>query len=155
MAGIQEDGEGQEEPAITRDRLELARIVTARIEELHLSRKEVANRSRISLATIREMEHPRTSRVFGRDVLEAVSRALDWPPDYLLRAIYLPSSEEPGPITQEMMTALAPYLEKIDAIPRLQEDVAAIKDRLGIDVMQKVDDKVVTAIDSTHTPPTE
>jgi hypothetical protein len=33
-----------------------------------------------------------------------------------------------------MMKALAPYLEKIDAIPGLQRDVAAIKVRLGMKV---------------------
>jgi hypothetical protein len=58
--------------------------------------------------------------------------ALEWPPDYLVRAAYRPSSEATDPVVQDMMTALAPYLEKIDAIPGLQKDVAAIKAGLGI-----------------------
>jgi hypothetical protein len=43
-----------------------------------------------------------------------------------------------------MMTALAPYLEKIDAIPQLQADVAAIKADLGIavDPIHEVSDSV-------------
>lgn len=58
--------------------------------------------------------------------------ALGWPPDYLVRAAYRSSSEATDPIVQDMMKALAPYLDKIDAIPGLQKDLAAIKVRLGI-----------------------
>jgi hypothetical protein len=123
---------GQEEPAVTEDRLVLARLLAARIEELHITRKEIEKRSKVSTATIREIEHPRRPRTFGRDVLEPVSVALEWPPDYLVRAAYRPSSEATDPIVQDMMTALAPYLAKIDAIPGLQKDVAAIKAGLGI-----------------------
>jgi transcriptional regulator with XRE-family HTH domain len=116
------------------DRLELARIVTARIVELRLTRRELEARSGVSVATIRQIEHPKGKRDFGRKVLEAISRALGWPPGYLARAAYRSSSETPDPIVQAMMVALAPYLEKIDAIPGLQADVAAIKIDLGITV---------------------
>jgi hypothetical protein len=124
--------EGQEEPAVTEDRLVLAKLLAARIEELHITRKEIERRSKVSLATIREIEHPRRPRTFGRDVLEPVSVALGWAPDYLVRAVYRASSEATDPIVRDMMTALAPYLEKIDAIPGLQKDVAAIKAGLNI-----------------------
>jgi hypothetical protein len=127
-----QDNKGQREPAVTEDRLVLARLLTARIEELHITRKKVGELSGVSTATIREIEHPRRPRTFGRDVLEPVSVALDWPPDYLVRAAYRSSSEATDPIVQDMMTALAPYLEKIDAIPGLQKDVAAIKAGLGL-----------------------
>lgn len=123
-------GEGQEE-ADAEDRLELARIVSARIAELRLTRKELEKRSGVSVVTIREIEHPKGPRKFGRKVLEAISEALEWSPGYLLRVAYRSSSEAPDPIVQAMMTALAPYLEKIDAIPGLQADVAAIKADLG------------------------
>lgn len=110
----------------------LARLLTARIKELHITRKEIEKRSKVSPSTIREIEHPRRARTFGLDVLQSVSAALEWPPDYLVRAAYRSSAEAIDPIVQDMMTALAPYLEKIDAIPGLQKDVAAIKAGLGI-----------------------
>ena len=125
-------GNGQEEPAISEGRLVLARLFADRIEELHITRKDIAERAKVSTATIREIEHPRRPRTFGRDVLEPLSEALEWPRDYLVRAAYRSSSEATDPIIQEMMAALAPYLEKIDAIPGLQQDVAAIKASLGI-----------------------
>lgn len=137
MAGKRESesgpaDKGRQEPAIPEDRLVLARLLTARIEELHITRKKIEELSGVSTATIREIEHPRKPRTFGRNVLEPLSVALEWPPDYLVRAAYRSSSTEPDPIVREMMTALAPYLEKIDAIPELQKDVEAIKARLDI-----------------------
>lgn len=131
-SGQADDGEAK--PTITEDRLALARIVTARIKKLHVTRKALAEKSGVSAATLREIEHPRKPRTFGRKVLEPISEALEWSPDYLVRATYLPSSETPDPVVQGMMKALAPYLEKIDAIPALQKDVAAIKVRLGMTV---------------------
>lgn len=137
MAGKRESETGQadkgrEEPVFTEDRLVLSRLLTARIEEIHISRKEIERRSKISTSTIREIEHPRVPRTFGRDVLEPISVALGWPPDYLVRAAYPLSSEAADQIVQDMMAALAPYLEKIDAIPGLQRDVAEIKAGLKI-----------------------
>lgn len=135
--------EGQEEPAFAKDRLVLADLVSARIEELHITRKEIEKRFGVSTATIREIEHPRRKRTFGRDVLDPLSVALEWPPDYLVRAVYRSSSEAPDPIVEEMMAALAPYLAKIDG---LQQDVAAIRDGLGIrpDVIHPVDTIIVS-----------
>jgi transcriptional regulator with XRE-family HTH domain len=123
---------GREEPVFTEDRLVLSRLLAARIEEIHITRKEIERRSGISTATIREIEHPRVPRTFSREVLEPISAALDWPPDYLVRAAYPLSSETTDRIVQDMMAALAPYLEKIDAIPGLQRDVAEIKADLKI-----------------------
>jgi hypothetical protein len=123
---------GREEPVFTEARLVLARLLAARIEEIHITRKEIERRSKISTATIREIEHPRVPRTFGRDVLEPISVALEWPPDHLVRAAYPLSSEAADRIVQDMMAALAPYLEKIDAIPGLQRDVAEIKADLKI-----------------------
>lgn len=123
--------EDRKQSAPTERQLEFGRMVTARIDELGLARKEVAEISEINASTIREMERPRTGRKFGHTVLAAVSEALKWPSDYLFNAYYPPPPGIPSPVAQEMMTALGPYLEKINAIPELQKDVAAIKDRLS------------------------
>lgn len=144
--GIESDlgSEDQEEPADIENLGELARIVAARIAERGITRKELEKRSGISVATIRVIEHPKGPRKFSHKVLEALSEALEWPPGHLVRVAYPSYSEAPGPIVQAMMTALAPYLEKLDSIPGLQADVAAIKDGLGItvDIIHEVDDSV-------------
>ncbi len=125
-------GDGQREAAFTEDRLVLSRLLAERIKELHITRREIERRSNVSTATIREIEHPRRPRTFGRDVLGPVSEALGWAPDYLERAAYGSSSAVIDPIVEGIMTALAPYLGKLDAISGIQEDVAAIKAELGI-----------------------
>jgi transcriptional regulator with XRE-family HTH domain len=139
-------GGGQEEPVDGEDRPELSQVVTARIEELRLTRIELAKRSGVGVSTIRQIEHPKGPRVFGPKVLEAISKPLELPPGYLVRVAYPPSSEIPDPTVQAMMAALAPYLEKIDAIPGLQADVAAIKANLGItiDPIHKANDSLDT-----------
>jgi transcriptional regulator with XRE-family HTH domain len=135
-------GGGQEGLVDAENRQELAMAVTDRIAELHLTRRELEKRSGVSVATIREIEHPKRARNFGRKVLEAISEALEWSPGHLVSVAYRSSSDAPDPIVEAMMVALAPYLEKIDAIPRLQADVAAIKADLGItvDSIHEVDD---------------
>jgi hypothetical protein len=143
--------EGQEELADA-DRLELARIVTARIEDLHLTRKELEKRSGVSVATIRVIERPKGPRKFSRTVLEAISEALEWSPGYLVRLAHKSSAEAPDPIVQAMLTALGPYLEKIDAISGLQADVAAIKKslRIAVDAIHEVDDRMSVHLDPSQ-----
>lgn len=136
MAGKQEResdraNEGQEKSVPTEHQIKFGQMVGARIKQLHLTYDEVAALSKINSSTIRAMVRPITGREFGRTVLVAVSEALGWPPDYLISAYYPPPPGELSPVTQEMMTALGPYLEMINAIPKLQSDVAAIKARLG------------------------
>lgn len=56
------------------------------------------------------------------------------------------------------MTQFAPYLAKIDAIPELQTDVAAIKACLNgvVDAINEVNDRLATVVvDITRTHPTE
>jgi transcriptional regulator with XRE-family HTH domain len=143
-------GEGEEGLVDAENRLELAMTVTGRIEQLRLTRRELEKRSGVSVSTIRQIEHPKGTRNFGRKVLEAISEGLEWPPGHLVRVAYRSTPETPDPIVQAMMVALAPYLEKIDAIPRLQADVAAIKADLGISVDSIHD--VSDSVDSNRRP---
>lgn len=150
-------GESQTGPVITENRLRLAQIVTPRIRELGLTRKRIEKISGVSVSTIREIEHPKEPRAFSHEVLESLSVALEWAPDHLVRVAYPSSSEAPDLIVQNMMTALTPYLQKIDAIPGLQEDVSAIKTHLGIkvDIIHKKDDGPTTIVNAAHTHLTE
>lgn len=147
MAGNQQSrnggvGEGKAVREITEDRWKLAGLITDRIEERHFLRKEIAAKANVSPATLREMEHPRGPRNFGRIVLESVSGALGWSNDYLMKEVYPASPQGDDPVVKSMMKALSPYLEKINSVPRLQKDIEDIKVRLGMkaDVTADIDD---------------
>jgi hypothetical protein len=66
------------------------------------------------------------------DFAEACEWRVEWAPSYLARATRRRSPEGADPIVQEMTAALAPYLEKINAIPELRKDVTDIKVGLNI-----------------------
>lgn len=142
MAGEQENESGQAGNGgggrvFPDHRLKLAKLVKDRREELHVTWKEIATRAEAGESTVREMARPTRQREFGYELLGKVSKALEWSPDHLAKKAYQPS-EATDEIVQGMMTALTPYLEKID---KLQQDVAEIKAGLSIrpDVVHPVE----------------
>lgn len=133
MAGEQEHesgqaGNGREGPVFPDHRLKLAKLVSDRLEELHVKKATLARRAEVGVSSLQEMACPTRQREFGHELLEKVSKALGWSPDHLAKEAYQPP-EATDQIVQGVMTALTPYLEKID---KLQQDVAEIKADLSI-----------------------
>ncbi|NLT53721.1 MAG: XRE family transcriptional regulator [Actinomycetales bacterium] len=61
----------------------VAAAVNARVAELRMTQQDLASRSKVSPATIREIQHNhRPRRRYGR-TLAALSEALEWPSDHL------------------------------------------------------------------------
>lgn len=65
----------------------VARAISDRLAELRATQMEVAARARISLTTLRELQHNINPRRRRPQTLAAVSEALDWPPDYLAKVL--------------------------------------------------------------------
>lgn len=61
----------------------VARAISSRLEELGMTQLEVAAKSKVSPATIRELQYNKMPRRRNPRTLEALSEALDWPPDHL------------------------------------------------------------------------
>jgi len=61
----------------------VARAVHARAVELDLNQKELAEKSGVSLAIVREIQQNRIHRRRNPRTLEALSAALGWHPDHL------------------------------------------------------------------------
>jgi hypothetical protein len=101
---------------------------------------------------------------YSYELLARVADTLDLPVDRVTKAFYPPAPRDPtfpsdAELTaQQVMTQFAPYLAKIDAIPELQTDVAAIKACLNgvVDAINEVNDRLATVVvDITRTHPTE
>lgn len=101
----------------------VARAVNERMRELGISQRELAERSGISPATLREIQHG-TNRQRSRSTLAAISRALRWPEDHLRRISVEGQANEP---TAEDAPALAGLREEL---AELRQRVEAIESRL-------------------------
>jgi transcriptional regulator with XRE-family HTH domain len=65
------------------DWVAVGEAVTARLDELGMTQLELAAKSRVSPATIRELQYNKLPRRRHPRTLEAISTALEWPAEYL------------------------------------------------------------------------
>jgi DNA-binding Xre family transcriptional regulator len=68
---------------VTEDWAAVARAINQRMAELSLSQRELTQRSHVSKATVREIQHDTVRRRRSSRTLEALSLALDWHPGHL------------------------------------------------------------------------
>lgn len=59
-----------------------------RLSETRATQMDVASRARVSLTTLRELQHNLNPRRRRPQTLAAVSEALGWPADYLARVLH-------------------------------------------------------------------
>jgi len=111
----------------------VADAINARMTELPMSQRDLAERSGVSVATLRELQHARAARKRSGRLLTAISTALDWPEDYL-RAVLTgaatpTSSGSQGP-SKDGLTVVLARLDQLhgevrrlaDAVDRLADD---------------------------------
>jgi hypothetical protein len=83
-------------------------------------------------------------------LLTAISRALDWPADHLLKIFYrLPQNDSMAPaeidlMVQAVMERINPYLAKIDA---LEANMSS-----ALDAIHHVNGRIDTIVDMRHRP---
>ncbi|MQA15861.1 MAG: XRE family transcriptional regulator [Pseudonocardiaceae bacterium] len=106
----------------------VARAITQRMDELGMRQREVAERSRVSQAIIRELQHNTVQRKRNTRTLEALSVAMDWPPGYLAALL---RGRQPPTTTSRDDLSTDPVSARLEAV---EGQLAGIADRLdGID----------------------
>lgn len=65
------------------DWVAVGKAIAARLDELGMTQLDLAAKSRVSPATIRELQYNKLPRRRHPRTLEAISTALDWPAEYL------------------------------------------------------------------------
>lgn len=73
---------------MTEDWAAVAKAISGRLEEMRATQMEVASRARISLTTLRELQHNINPRKRRPQTLAALSEALNWPPGYLSQVLH-------------------------------------------------------------------
>ncbi len=99
----------------------VARAISDRLAELRTTQMEVAARGKISLTTLRELQHNISPRRRRPQTLAALSDALGWPPDYLATVL---RGGEARPYADEQHD---PVLSSLDSI---EHELVALRARV-------------------------
>jgi transcriptional regulator with XRE-family HTH domain len=108
----------------------VAEAIQTRLAQTRMTQLDVASRARLSLTTVRELQHNLNPRRRRRpQTLAAVSQALGWPPDYLQHVL---NGDQPQPHEDEVKD---PVLHALDGLARqiqeLRERVEQIEHQLA------------------------
>jgi transcriptional regulator with XRE-family HTH domain len=110
----------------TDDWAAVAAALNARVAALRMTQQELASRSGVSPATIREIQHNhRPRKRYGR-TLAALSEALQWPAEYLDDVLVGRSSEATG------RSAQGDDDQVLQALRAIREELQGIKQRLDV-----------------------
>lgn len=101
----------------------VGRVITRRLAELGLRQSALAERSRVSQATIRELQYNAVQRRRSSRTLEALSVGLGWHPGYLAEVV---RGEHPD--TGRDDAPKDPVLARLEAI---ENQLRGINERLG------------------------
>jgi transcriptional regulator with XRE-family HTH domain len=104
----------------------VADAINARMAELNVSQRELAERSGVSPATLREIQHASANRRRSSRTLAAVSRALQWPDEHL--AAVLGARHTPG--VNLAQADEGDVMDRLDAIHREVGRLADAVERL-------------------------
>jgi len=104
----------------------VAAAINDRMRDLRLTQMDVAAKSGVSIATIRELQHNTAPRRRNPRTLAAISTALRWPADHLER-VY----EGIAPHSAEAAAPTAEYAEVMSHLDALQEQIESVGERLS------------------------
>ncbi len=117
------------EPPSGEDWDAVAGMIRNRLAETRMTQMDVASRARLSLTTVRELQHNLNPRRRRPQTLAAVSQALGWPSDYLQQVL---RGDRPEPHEDEVHD---PILNALEALARevreLHERVEQIESQLA------------------------
>jgi len=113
----------------------VSRAISDRVRELGWRQRELAERSHVSAAVVRELQRHTVERRRSPRTLEALSVALGWDPEHLDRVLN-GHAQQPGEHTGPYSAALWSRLDSLESqlagitrlIAELRSDVATVID---------------------------
>lgn len=104
---------------MSEDWVAVANAITERVNELGWRQRELAQRSRVSQAVVRELQHHTVERRRSARTLEALSVALGWHSQHLAAVLHGRTPPEPGEPISDNSSTVSSRLDAIDG--RLSE----------------------------------
>ncbi|MFB9908475.1 helix-turn-helix domain-containing protein [Allokutzneria oryzae] len=122
---------------MSQDWATVAKAINERLTELGLRQRELAERSGVSQAMIREIQYNTAQRRRGSRTLEALSRALDWHPQHLasvLRGHRPPSVDETDDPVADRLAAIQDSIDELaERIDQMNANLAMVIDHTSPD----------------------
>jgi DNA-binding Xre family transcriptional regulator len=106
----------------------VAVAITERMAARRIGQQELADRAGIAVSTLRLVQHGATRRVRSR-TLTAISRALDWPDDHLVRVLTAGQTtaeedgEEAAAVTRLILEGVRDIRDDLRALVRRLDDL--------------------------------
>ncbi|MBV9648714.1 MAG: XRE family transcriptional regulator [Pseudonocardiales bacterium] len=111
------------------DWVAVGKAITARLDELGMTQLELAAKSKVSPATIRELQYNKLPRRRHPRTLEAVSTALEWPAEYLNDVL---AGKKAKPYEDERSDQVLGVLDEIqDQLTEIRARLAAVEQQLA------------------------
>jgi hypothetical protein len=112
----------------------VAKAISERVNELGLRQRELAERSHVSQAIVRELQHHTVERKRSARTLEALSLALDWHPGHLAAVLAGQTPLKPGetgnPAVDDVVTRLGAIEDRLqdmtDRLDTMNANLAAM-----------------------------
>lgn len=111
----------------------VAVAINERLSGLGWRQRELAERSGVSLATVREIQRHSVERRRSPRTLESLSSALGWPPGHLASVL---SGQAPPELAGR---GADNALSRLDRVERKLDDITARLDALGADLATVID----------------
>lgn len=102
----------------------LGRAIAARLEERGMTMTDLANRSGVSLTTVRELVHALNTRKRNPRTLTTLAEALGWPGDHLAKVLR-GQQVEPQSAPDELTALRQEISELRSRVAALEEQVSA------------------------------
>lgn len=118
---------------MTEDWAAIARAINQRVSELGLRQRELAERSHVSQAIVRELMRNTVNRRRSARTLEALSLALEWHPDHLsavLAGRKPPGHDDPVPTSGDDVAARLAIIER--HLRQITHRLDEMNDKLGV-----------------------
>lgn len=117
----------------------VAKAINQRVDELGLRQKELAERSHVSLAIVREVQHNLVERRRSPRTLESLSTALGWHPQHLDAVLRDRKPPEVGDPVVDLADTLWSRMDRVeerleditDRLDALKSDIASVMDQVA------------------------
>jgi transcriptional regulator with XRE-family HTH domain len=124
---------------VSEDWAAVAKAINERVNELGLRQKELAERSHVSLAIVREVQHNLVERRRSPRTLESLSTALAWHPQHLEAVLRGRKPPEVGDPVVDLADTLWTRMDRVeerleditDRLDALKSDVASVATQLA------------------------
>ncbi len=109
----------------------VAKTISARLTDSRMTQMDVAARARVSLTTLRELQHNLNPRRRRPQTLAAISEALGWPAGYLVEVL---RGNRPEPHADEVADPVLRVVDELEhEVRNLRTRVEKIEQQLAVE----------------------